>query len=246
MPGWAEQDAADWERAIWESTRRLIAQAGISPGDVAAVSFSGTMTGALLVDRQGVPLGRSIIWADQRATAEADFIGSACGAEAIYRLTGQRLSPTYTAPKVMWIKDHLPAAYARAWKVLQAKDYAAFLLTGVFATDYSDASSTLLFDLTRRRWVPELIAALGLNGDLLPDVLASTAIVGRVTPRGRRPSAAWWPARRSSWAAATAPAPRWAPVRCGKGRPMPIWARLPGLPSPPGSPSLTRNSAPSR
>jgi xylulokinase len=180
--GWAEQDAADWERAIWESTRRLIAQAGIRPGDVAAVSFSGTMTGALLVDRDGVPVGRSIIWADQRATAETDFIGSVCGADAIYRLTGQRLSPTYTAPKVMWIKDHLPAAYARAWKVLQAKDYAAFLLTGVFATDYSDASSTLLFDLTRRRWVPELIAALGLNGDLLPDVLASTDIVGRVTP----------------------------------------------------------------
>ena len=180
--GWAEQDSTDWQRAIWEATRRLIAQAGIRPGAIAAVSFSGHMQGVLLVDRQGAPLGRAIIWADQRATAQTDFIGSVCGAEAIYRLTGQRLSPTYTAPKVLWIKDHLPAAYAQAYKVLQAKDYAAFLLTGALATDHSDASGTLLFDLTRRRWAAEVITALGLNGELFPEVLASTAVVGRVTP----------------------------------------------------------------
>jgi xylulokinase len=180
--GWAEQDPADWQRAVWAGTRRLLAQAGIEPGAIAAVSFSGHMQGALLVDRLGAPLARAIIWADQRATAQADFIGSVCGAEAIYRLTGQRLSPTYTAPKVLWIRDRLPAAYAQAYKVLQVKDYAAFLLTGVFATDYSDASGTLLFDMTRRRWAAEVMAALGLNGELFPEVLASTAKVGRVTP----------------------------------------------------------------
>lgn len=182
QPGWAEQDPADWERVIWQCTRRLIEQAGIDPASIAAVSFSGHMQGALLVDRQGVPLRSSIIWADQRATAQADFITSVCGSDALYRLTGQRISPTYTAPKILWIKEHQPSIYEQAYKVLQPKDYAAFLFSGAFATDYSDASATLLFDLTNRRWASDVIKALGLNIDLLPEVHPSTAIIGHVTP----------------------------------------------------------------
>jgi xylulokinase len=182
QPGWAEQDPADWQRVIWQCTHRLIEQAGIDPASIAAVSFSGHMQGALLVDRQGIPLGKCIIWADQRATAQADFIASTCGSEELYRLTGQRISPTYTAPKVMWIKEHYPEVYKQAYKILQPKDYAAFLLSGVFATDHSDASSTLFFDLTKRRWMPNVIKAMGLDSDLLPEAHPSTAIIGHVTP----------------------------------------------------------------
>ena len=181
QPAWAEQDPADWESAIWQATRRLLYQTNVEPGAIAAVSFSGTMQGALLVNRQGAPLGRAIIWADQRATAEADFMGSVWDAQALYRLTGQRLSPAYTAPKLLWIKEHYPKAYDEAYKVLQVKDYAAFLLTGVFATDPSDASATLLFDLVSRHWAFDLIEALGLRSELFPDVHASTTIIGHVT-----------------------------------------------------------------
>ena len=180
-PGWAEQDPANWQRAIWQCTRRLISQTGIEPGAVAAVSFSGHMQCALLVDRQGVPLGKAIIWADQRSTAQADYIGSVCGSEELYHLTGQRINPTYTAPKLLWIKEHHPDVYKRAYKILQPKDYAAFLFSGIFATDYSDASATLLFDLVSRRWATEVITALGLNRELFPDVYPSTAIIGHVT-----------------------------------------------------------------
>jgi xylulokinase len=181
QPGWAEQDPADWERAVWQCTHRLIQQAGINPASIAAVSFSGHMQGALLVDRQGTPLGKCIIWADQRATAQADFITSVCGSDAIYRLTGQRISPTYTAPKVMWIKKHYPEVYKQAYKILQPKDYAAFLLSGVFATDHSDASSTLFFDLINRRWMPDVIKAMGLDSELLPEAHPSTTVIGHVT-----------------------------------------------------------------
>src|SRR5512138_1900530 len=96
QPAWAEQDPADWERAIWQATRRLLAQTNVEAGAVAAVSFSGCMQGAVMVDRQGAPLGPAIIWADQRATAEADLMGRVCEPQTLYRLTGQRLSPTYT------------------------------------------------------------------------------------------------------------------------------------------------------
>ena len=182
QPAWAEQDPADWERAIWQATRHLLSQTGVEPRRIAAVSFSGTMQGALLVDWQGAPLGRAIIWADQRATAQADLIGAVCDPQTLYHLTGQRISPSYTAPKVLWIKEHYPQVYEKAYKLLQVKDYAAFLLTGVFATDYSDASATLLFDLVGRHWVSDLIEALGLNRELFPEVYASTAIIGHVTP----------------------------------------------------------------
>jgi xylulokinase len=181
QPGWAEQDPADWERAVWQATRRLLTQTGIDPAGIAAVSFSGTMQGVLLVDRQGAPLGQAIIWADQRATAEAEQMRSVCDPVTLYHLTGQRLSPAYSAPKLLWVRAHLPELFKKAYKLLQVKDYAAFLLTGVFATDPSDASSTLLFDLVGGHWATDLIEALGLDCGLLPEVHASTDVIGHVT-----------------------------------------------------------------
>ncbi len=180
-PGWAEQDAADWWRAVCGSTRQLLS-GGIAAGDVAAVSFSGMMNGALLVDRQGEPLHPAIIWADQRATAEARFLAECCGFEEVYRRTGHRPGASYTAAKLLWLKRHRPDLYARAWQVLQAKDYAAYKLCGIFATDYSDASSTNLFDLERLTWAEGIVGAVGLDLHKLPPVYPSTTVIGRVTP----------------------------------------------------------------
>ena len=182
-PNWAEQDPADWQRAVFEGTRRLLEQAGVPAGSVAAVSFSGTMQGALLVDAAGEPLRPCIIWADQRATAQSDAICAAYGEAAIYRLTGLRASPSYTAAKLLWVREHQPELFSRAHKVLQVKDYAAFLLTGVLATDFSDASGTQLLDIRARRWSTEMLAAIGLPADLLPDLHPSTTVIGRVTAR---------------------------------------------------------------
>lgn len=185
-PNWAEQNAADWERALVECSRRLLAQSGISPGQIAAISFSGHMQGALLVDAAGTPLRPAIIWADQRATDQSDFIAQTCGAEHVYRLTGQRVSAAYTAAKVLWVKEHQPEIYRRIGYVLQPKDYAAWLLTGIFATDYSDASGTQVFDLQRRAWSEELLGAFGLRAGMFPPAHPSTAVIGRVTPQAAR------------------------------------------------------------
>lgn len=187
QPNWAEQDAGDWQRALVNTTRRLLAQAAIDAGQIAAISFSGHMQGALLIDDAGQPLRPAIIWADQRATQQAAFIAQAGGGEdAVYRLTGHRVSAAYTAAKVLWIRDHQPETYRRARWVLQPKDYAAWLLTGRIATDYSDASGTQLFDLEGRRWSRELIDALGLPAHLFPDALPSTTVIGHVTPEAAR------------------------------------------------------------
>jgi xylulokinase len=128
-----------------------------------------------------MPLRPAIIWADQRATAEADFVAQSCGSEHVYRLTGQRVSAAYTAAKVLWIKQHQHDLYRHIGYVLQPKDYAAWLLTGVFATDYSDASGTQVFDLEQRQWSDELLNALGLRAEMFPPAYPSTTIIGHIT-----------------------------------------------------------------
>jgi len=184
QPNWAEQNPADWQTALFDATRWLMAAAaegGHSAGDVAVVSFSGHMNGALLVDAAGAPLRPAIIWADQRAAAQTEMIRARCGEDEVYQLTGSRISPAYTAAKLLWIKQEEPEIYRRARWVLQAKDYAAFLFSGVAATDYSDASLTLLLDLAGRRWAETLIAALGLDVAKLPPLYPSAQVIGQVT-----------------------------------------------------------------
>ena len=182
-PGWAEQEAADWWRAVRDSTRELLASSGVAPGSIAVVSFSGQMMGALPVDEEGVPLRSSIIWADQRATAEAQFLADRCGFQQVYRRTGHRAGASYTAAKMLWMQRHQPELYARTHQFLQAKDYAAYRLTGVFATDYSDASGTNLFDLERRDWAMDMVEAVGLDAHKLPPAYPSTAVIGQLTPQ---------------------------------------------------------------
>jgi xylulokinase len=180
-PNWAEQEAGAWWDAVCATSRQLLAETGVAPEAVAAVGFSGMMMGCLPVDEAGTPLRSCIIWADQRAQEEAEYVAARCGAERIYLRCGHRTSPAYSAPKILWIRNHQPDIYARAAKFLIPKDYVVHRLAGVFATDYSDASGTLLFDLETRRWADDLLAELGLSAEQLPTVYPSTTVVGHVT-----------------------------------------------------------------
>jgi xylulokinase len=181
QPNWAEQNPNDWQKAVFESTQHLLTASNVSAEQIAVVSFSGHMQGALIVDKDGTPLRSAIIWADQRATAQAEFMRQTCGEGEVYHLTGNRVSAAYTGAKVLWIKDNQPDLYRRIHKILQAKDYAAFLLTGVLATDYSDASLTQLLDIENRCWATDVIGQLGLSPDLLPDLHPSATVIGAVT-----------------------------------------------------------------
>ena len=139
------------------------------------------MNGALAVDARGVPLRSAILWADQRATAEAQLLADRCGAARVYRVTGNRASPACSAAKFLWIQRHQPEIYERTHVFLQAKDYAAFLLTGVFASDFTDASNTNLFDLEARAWAADLAEAVALDPARLPPLHPSATVIGRVT-----------------------------------------------------------------
>jgi xylulokinase len=180
-PNWAEQDPHAWWHAVCTTTQQILAQSAVPVEAIGAVGFSGMMMGCLPVDGTGTPLRSCIIWADQRAQAEAQAVADLCGADEVYLRCGHRTSPAYCAPKILWVRNHQPGIYARAAKFLVPKDYIVHRLTGVFATDYSDASGTLLFDLVTRTWHAPFLQALGLDAAQLPTPHPSNAVVGHVT-----------------------------------------------------------------
>ena len=178
--GYAEQDPEDWWRAICESTRQLLQGAAVSASQIAAVSFSAQMMGCLPVDHRGTALRPSIIWADMRSGEQAAILERGLGMERVYRITGHRISSSYSATKLRWIRDHEPEVYKNTSRMLQTKDYIVYRLTGEFVTDYSDACGTNLFDLEGKRWSAEIADAVGIDIGMLPDAFPSTHCVGTV------------------------------------------------------------------
>lgn len=180
-PGWAEQNPNDWWRAVCDSTRQLLAQAKVDKSDIACVSFSGQMMGCVLLGKDALPLRNAIIWADQRATVQAERVGSRIAAEEVYRITGHRLSAAYSLAKALWLRDHHPH-FAQTHKIVHAKDALIARLTGRFVSDHSDASGTNLYDLRRRSWSEPILEASGLEAELWPEILESTDVAGGILP----------------------------------------------------------------
>ena len=176
-----EQDPGDFWKAVCLSTKELLEKSGVPAADVAGVSFSGQMMGCLLVDREGKPLRPIIIWADTRAGEQAGEMEKKLGMEYVYRTTGHRISASYSAAKLLWVRDNESDIYRRVSKMLLAKDYIIYKLTGNYVTDYSDASGTNLFDLVKRDWDDKILGELGIDRSLLPEPHPSSDIAGYIT-----------------------------------------------------------------
>lgn len=181
QPQWAEQDPADWWQATIEATRAALARAGVSGEAVGGVGLSGQMHGVVLLDEHDEVLRPSIIWCDQRSQAQCDWITERVGAQRLIELTCNPALTGFSAPKLLWIRDNEPHTYERGRKFLLPKDYIRFKLTGEYASEVSDASGTTLFDVRKRRWSDEVLSALGVERDLLPEVYESPVVSGRVS-----------------------------------------------------------------
>ncbi len=179
-PGWAEQKQGDWWDAVKASTVGLLKEVPNAYSSIAAISFSGHMMCCSPIDEEGSPLCNAIIWSDQRADKQRDRLSQTVGDETAYRVTGTVFVANYLAAKVLWLQDNRPDVYKKAYKFLQPKDYIAYLLTGEFVTDYSDASGTNLFDIQKKAWSREIISSSGIDPSKLPEALPSTRIAGKL------------------------------------------------------------------
>ncbi len=180
--GWAEQDPEDWWRAVCASTQKLLRECGVGRDKIAAISFSGQMMGAVALDADARPLRNAIIWADQRAVEQERWLGERIPPADVYRITGHRLSASYSLCKILWLRDHQPDVYRATHKFVHAKDAIVARLTGNFVTEPTDASGMNLFDLDAWGWSGRIIEAADLDAAKLPDLRRSIDVVGEVLP----------------------------------------------------------------
>ena len=180
-PGWAEQDPADFERALGRALRELTAALGGRAGAIQAIGLSGQMHTAVLLDVAKRPVRPAILWCDTRTTAECEAIRAKLGDAGLRRAVGNRALEGFTLPKLLWLRAHEPEAYALVDTVLMPKDWAGWLLTGEIGADVSDASGTLAFDPGARRWSDEVLDAVDVSTSLWPEVGESPSILGHLS-----------------------------------------------------------------
>jgi xylulokinase len=180
-PLWAEQNPSDWWAATVTSIRQVLEKGGVDAASVAGVGLTGQMHGLVLLDAAGEVLRPCIMWNDQRTAAQCAAITEKVGLENVLRLTGNPILPGFTAPKIVWVRENEPQVYAKAAKVLLPKDYVRYRLTGGFFGEVSDASGTSMFDVGQRRWSDEMLQALEVPREWLPEVTESPEASARIS-----------------------------------------------------------------
>ncbi len=207
--GWSEHDPAGW----WVAARAVVARLvrDVGPLEIRGLGVSGQMHGSVFLDRESVERAGSeevrairpaLMWNDQRTGAQCERLADRLGGVgSVIRLVGNAPRTGFTLPKVMWLRDEEPDAFARLARVINPKDFVVLQMTGACSTDVGDASGVLAFDVASRSWSREVLDAVGLDPSLMPEVLESGAVAGRVT----------------SWASEQTGVPEGVPVVAGSG-----------------------------
>jgi len=176
--GWTEQDPEIWWAASQAVLQRVISTL---PDRPVALGLTGQMHGAVFLDAQEQVIRPAILWNDQRTARQCEAITELIGAERLVAVTGNPALTGFQAPKILWLRDEEPSAYAKVRSVLLPKDYVRLRLTALRATDASDASGSLLLDLRKRDWSDDLLGQLRIPRDWLPPVYESPEVAGSVS-----------------------------------------------------------------
>jgi xylulokinase len=180
-PLWSEQDPKEWWGAVSASIHQVMEKANTGGEDIQAIGLTGQMHGLVLLDASGQVLRPAILWNDQRTQIQCDEINYRVGKTRFIQLTGNLALTGFIAPKILWVAENESDVYKRAKHVLLPKDYIRFCLTGEYAMDKADGSGTVLFDLKKRTWSPEILDMLGIDPDLMPPTFEGPDFTGYVT-----------------------------------------------------------------
>ena len=179
-PGWSEQNPYDWYEKSMDGLKELIADCDRSK--VAGISFGGQMHGLVALDETDAVIRPAILWNDGRTEEEGNYLNEVIGKKTLSKYTANISFTGFTAPKVLWMKNKEPENFARIHKIMLPKDYLCYRLSGVHATDVSDASGTLFFDVKNRGWSKEMCEICGIKDEWLPKVFESYEAVGTLKP----------------------------------------------------------------
>lgn len=179
-PGWSEQNPEDWYEKSLEGLEELLE--GCDKSEVAGISFGGQMHGLVTLDENDKVIRPAILWNDGRSTEEVAYLNETIGKDVISSYTANIAFAGFTAPKILWMKKNEPENFAKISKIMLPKDYLAYMLSGSFCTDVSDASGMLLMDVKRRCWSQEMLKICDITEDQLPKIYESYEVVGTLKP----------------------------------------------------------------
>lgn len=184
--GWSEQNPEDWFSACKTVLKEL--SSGVEK-EIGGVSFGGQMHGLVILDEHDKVIRPAILWNDGRTGKQTEYLNETIGREKLSRLTANIAFAGFTAPKILWVKENEPENFKRIRKIMLPKDYLAYKLTGVFSTDYSDASGMLLLDVERKCWSEEMCRICSVEKEQLPALYESYEVIGKVKPQYGLPNA---------------------------------------------------------
>ena len=179
-PGWSEQNPQDWFTQSMEGIKELTSECDKS--QVAGISFGGQMHGLVVLDKDDQVIRPAILWNDGRTAKETVYLNQDIGKDKLSEYTANIAFAGFTAPKILWMREHEPENYAKIAKIMLPKDYLAYRLSGTFCTDMSDASGMLLMDVKNRCWSKEMLDICGLEQEQLPKLYESYEVVGTLKP----------------------------------------------------------------
>lgn len=177
--GWSEQNPQDWLDATIRGINILLD--GADRSEVKGISFGGQMHGLVALDKNDEIIRPAILWNDGRTQAQSDRLNSEVGKRKLSDLTANISFAGFTAPKILWIEENEPENFARIAKIMLPKDFLAYKLTGVHATDLSDASGMLLLDVKNRSWSDEMLEICHAKREWLPRLYESYEPIGTLS-----------------------------------------------------------------
>ncbi len=182
-PAWVEQDAKRWWRAACATSKKVLRTNSVNTQDILAVVVTNQRETIVPLDKAGEPLYNAIVWQDRRTTRQCEAINKTIGAKEIYRTTGLTIDPYFSAPKILWLKDHKTRIFKKTHKFAIVNDYIVHKLTGAFLTDHSNASRTMLFDIKKFNWSEPICEQLGIDIEKLPQPFESGTNIGELSTK---------------------------------------------------------------
>ena len=180
QPGWSQQAPQDWHKAVLEGIPELLA--GFDPADLAGIGCGGQMHGLVVLDKDDNVIRPAILWNDGRTAKQVDYLNNVIGKQNLSAMTANIAFAGFTAPKILWMRENEPGNFAKIAKIMLPKDYINYILTGVHACDYSDASGMLLLDVQHKCWSKEMLAICGISECQMPNLFESYDCIGTVKP----------------------------------------------------------------